>query len=376
MEKYMEEVYPLLKELCKIPAPSHLEEKRAKFIKVYLEDAGFSKVYIDEAKNVICELNCEGSSEITVFAAHTDTVFPDLEPMPYIEKDGKAFCPGIGDDTASVAVLMVAAKYLLDAGATPQKGIVFLLNSCEEGLGNLKGIREFMKNYEGRVKRFITFDSTLDKMVNRAVGSHRYKVTVETEGGHSFNAYGNENAIAHLANIIKKIYEIEVPKKGNSKTTYNVGEIWGGTSVNTIAQKAGMLCEYRSDDVECIGIMKDKFMEIFEAQRSDKVKVLVEVVGERPCADGVDKSQQAELTKICKEIYEEITGGEVRLDSGSTDCNIPMSQGVPSVCIGAYIGGGMHTREEWIEIDSLKDGLGAVVKVIKTLSLGELRWNI
>lgn len=364
MEKYINEVYPLLKELCKIPAPSHMEEKRAEFCKKYMIDAGFSKVYIDDAKNVVCESNCETSSEITVFAAHTDTVFPDLEPMPYVEKDGLAYCPGIGDDTVCVAVLMVVAKYLLKEGKMPPNGIVFLFNSCEEGLGNLKGIREFMKNYEGRVKNFITFDSQLDKIVNKAVGSHRYKVTVETEGGHSFNAFGNENAIAHLANIVKKIYEIEVPKNGDSKTTYNVGDIRGGTSVNTIAQKAEILCEYRSDDVECIGKMKEKFMKIFDEEKSEKVKVTVETVGERPCACGVDEKAQSELTEKCKAIYEEITGKDVLIESGSTDCNIPMSQGVPSVAVGAYMGGGMHTREEWLEIDSIKDGFLAAVKVI------------
>lgn len=365
MEKYIEEIYPLIKELCKIPAPSHSEEKRAEFVKDYLKDAGFEKLYIDDAKNVVCEWGCENSSEITVFAAHTDTVFPDLEPMPYIEKDGKAYCPGIGDDTACVAVLMMAAKYMVSLGKIPEKGMVFLFNSCEEGLGNLKGIREFMKNFQGRVKRFITLDSRADKMVNRVVGSHRYKVEIETEGGHSFNAFGNENAIAHISNIIKKIYEIEVPKRENSKTTYNVGDIWGGTSVNTIAQKAGILCEYRSDNLECISIMKEKFEKIFKEEESDKVKVLVEMVGERPCADGVDEEELENLTKTLKEIAESVIGGEVEVESGSTDCNIPMSKGVASVAIGSYVGGGMHTREEWIEIGSEKDGFMIAVKAIE-----------
>lgn len=369
MEKYIHEIYPLLTELCKIPAPSHMEEKRAEFCKKYMMDAGFSKVYIDDAKNVVCEWNCDGSSEITVFAAHTDTVFPDLEPMPFYEEEGKAFCPGIGDDTACVAVLMTAAKYLLDGGKNPEKGIVFILNSCEEGLGNLKGIKEFMKNYDGRVKRFITFDGQLNKIVNRAVGSHRYRVEVKTEGGHSFNAFGNENAIAHLSNIIKKIYEIEVPRKPDSKTTYNVGEIEGGTSVNTIAQSARMLCEYRSDDAECIGIMKEKFMKIFQEEKSDKVDVAVEVVGERPCAEGVDERELKALAERCKNIYEKITGDSVILESGSTDCNIPLSKGIPAVCLGSFFGGGGHTREEWIEIDSLRDGFLAAVEVIEELCL-------
>ena len=148
-----------------------------------------------------------------------------------------------------------------------------------------------------------------------------------------------------------------------------MGEIFGGTSVNTIAQSAGVLFEYRSDDVECIGIMKEKFLKIFEEEKSDKVKVTVKVVGERPCADGVDEKEQESLTGICKGIIEGIIGREVRIDSGSTDCNIPMSEGVPSVAIGVYMGGGMHTREEWLELDSIKDGFLVAVKVIEGLCI-------
>lgn len=365
IEQYKESIYPLVKELCKIPAPSGFEDKRAEFCKKYLIDAGYDNVYIDDAKNVICGIGCENADEITVFVAHTDTVFPDLEPMPFKEEGNIAHCPGIGDNTASLAILLVAAKYFKDNNVTSDKGVLFVCNSCEEGLGNLKGVRALMDEYKGRVSRFIAFDGQLDRIVYKCVGSHRYSVEVKTEGGHSFNAFGNENAINHISKIVNKIYEIEVPKINDSKTTCNVGTISGGTSVNTIAQSVNMLCEYRSDDVECLGIMQQKFEEIFESERSDKVEVIVEKVGDRPCADGVDDEKLSKLIGESKNIIEKIIDKEVRLDSGSTDCNIPMSQGVPSVCVGVCYYEGMHTREERLEIDSLNPGFDVAVELIK-----------
>lgn len=365
-DAYNEEVYSLLKEMCAIPAPSHHEEKRAEYCKAYFDKLGFDKVYIDEALNVVCEWNCEGSNAITVFAAHTDTVFPDTEPMPFYEKDGKAYCPGVCDDTASVAVLMVAAKHLKSLGNAPKNGLLFVANSCEEGLGNLKGTRELMKNYEGRISTFISFDSDLDVIHDSCVGSHRYEVEVLTEGGHSFGAFGNENAIANLAKIATKIYEIEVPTPEGTKTTYNVGTIEGGTSVNTIAQSAKMLCEYRSDNVDCLEYMKARFEAIFKEVENEKVKVNVTLVGDRPCARMQDPTAQINLSNACKAISEKQIGVPVTSVSASTDCNVPLSLGIPSVAVGVWKGHGCHTREEYLEIESLKPGLKVAIDLMES----------
>ena len=200
-----EELLQLHRDLCHIPAPSHHEELRAEFCKKWLEQEGAEGVYIDEALNVIFPINCEGSDEITVIAAHTDTVFPDMEPMAFEEDDDKIYCPGAGDDTASLAVMMMMAKYMVEYQLAPKKGMLIVCNSCEEGLGNLKGTRQLMKDYAGRIKQFITFDSSIGNLCNRCVGSHRYKVCVKTEGGHSFGKFGNSNAIAELAKIIASV---------------------------------------------------------------------------------------------------------------------------------------------------------------------------
>lgn len=362
-----EEALELLRKLCVIPAPSHNEKERAEFCKNYLLKTGAKNVYIDEANNVIYELNCEGKNNITVFAAHTDTVFPDTESYLMREDDDRIYCPGVGDDTAQVVVLMLLAKYFTEKNIAPENGVMFVMNSCEEGLGNLHGTRTLMKNYEGRIGRFITFDANIGMIYNRCVGSHRYKVEVLTQGGHSFSMFGKKNAISEIAKIISAIYEIKVPDVPGTRTTYNVGRINGGTSVNTIAQNASMLCEYRSDDKDCLAVMKKSFEKIFDDAKCEDVKVNVELIGERPCMGEIDRAALDELINKCTASMKKVTGKDVVTSSASTDCNIPLSLGIPSVCIGVIYGDGAHTREEYVIKDSLYTGLEIAIETAKNI---------
>ncbi len=351
-----------LRELCAIPAPSNAEGERAAYCKAWLERVGAHGVTVDEALNVVFPLGCEGSREITVFAAHTDTVFPDTEPMPYFDDGERIHCPGASDDTASVAVLLVMAKFFIEKALVPKGGILFVCNSCEEGLGNLKGTRRLFRDYEGRIARFITFDSSLNAVADRCVGSHRYRIEALTEGGHSYGAFGKPNAIAALAGIVAEIYAIRVPEVDGTRTTYNVGTISGGTSVNTIAQSAEMLCEYRSDDAACLATMRARFEEIFASARREGVDVRVTLVGERPCAT-VREEEIAALKATVVPIIEEVIGEAVSFYSSSTDCNIPCSLGIPALCIGVNRHAGVHTREEWVEKNSLIPGLEIAIRV-------------
>lgn len=355
---HLEELYKLLKDLCLIPAPSHHEELRAAFCKKWFDENCGAGAYIDEALNVIFPYGVTAEKNaLSVLCAHTDTVFPDTEPMPYEERDGKIFCPGVGDDTASLAVMMMCAKYFCEKKIESKNGILFIANSCEEGLGNLKGTRRFMADFEGRIAYFVSFDgASFSHLVDRSVGSHRYEVTVRTVGGHSYGRFGNRNAIAVIAEMVGEIYAIEVPKKENTKTTYNVGTVEGGTSVNTIAQEAKMLCEYRSDDLECLEYMKKRYDAIFATERKEAT-VEVKLVGDRPCGGNVDPEALAALRKLCADATTAVVGGEAPASrSGSTDANIPHSLGIPAITMAVWVGGGAHTREEWIEKASLTPG--------------------
>ena len=346
----------LIETLSAIPAPSHHEERRAAFVKAWFEENGFSGVTIDAAKNVIAPVNCTPGCEVVVFMAHTDTVFPDMEPMPLRREGDRLCCPGVGDDTANLAALMLAARYFRAEPQTADCGFLFVANSCEEGLGNLKGCRQLMQDYAGRVREVISFDGGLGGICNKAVGSARYRVTVRTEGGHSFGAFGNRNAIHLLSSMISTLYAVKPPVEGDSKTTYNVGRIEGGTSVNTIAQEASMLYEYRSDSRACMAQMQAMFESVIAAYRSMGIEVEVELLGERPCMGELDPARQQALeARLCGAIRAE-AGVEPSFHSSSTDCNIPFSLGIPAVCTGVYRGQGAHTREEFIELSSLPAG--------------------
>lgn len=368
---HTEELYTMLRELCLIPAPSHHEEKRAEYCLGWFHKNGMKDAYIDGALNVIFPYEAEGSRTLSVMAAHTDTVFPDTEPMPYLDDGERIFCPGVGDDTASVVALMLTAKYFHE-NKIPTKGMLFVCNSCEEGLGNLKGTRLLFESFGERIKDFITLDTaSFHHGYDRCVGSHRYEVRTVAEGGHSWERFGNTNAIASLSAIVSAIYAIRVPEKEGKKVTYNVGTISGGTSVNTIAGEATMLCEYRSDDLELLSYMKSEFERIFEEARSDRVKVEVTLLGERPCAATVTPESMARLKGIAARAVTEVTGeGTIAYGAGSTDCNIPLSLGIPAIDIGVYRGRGCHTREESLLKSSLIPGLEIAIRVALGLAEG------
>ena len=354
-QAHYEEHYDLLLELARIPAPSNDEEKRAQYCKEKLESWGAEGVYIDDALNVVYPIGCDGGKPIAVFMAHSDVVFPDTQPLPLEIRDGMIFCPGIGDDTASVVSLLAAARYIAEQKLSPREwGVLLVVNAGEEGLGNLKGCRKIMEDYGDRIREFITFDDQAGGGIDRAVGSMRYRIAVDTEGGHSYSAFGNRNAIAYLASLIDTLYTIKVPPKG--KTTYNVGTITGGTSVNTIAQHAEMLYEFRSDEAESLAFMEKHLMAAVEFYRAKGVSVTVTPVGNRPCSGAVDETAMEELRNRASAVCQRHYGVPIAYRSGSTDCNIPLSMGIPAICVGTYKGAKSHTREEFVEIESLLPG--------------------
>lgn len=358
-----ERLVQLIAELAAIPAPSNHEEKRADYIKDWLVARGAEGVYIDGALNVVLPLG-DVAQGCDVLMAHTDTVFPDTAPIPVRIADGRISAPGVGDDTANAAELLLWTEYILRHHLTPREGgVLIVLNSGEEGLGDLKGCKAIMQRYGQNVRRLFSFDGGMSGIVSRAVGSVRWKVTLRTEGGHSYARFGNPNAIARLSEIICALYRQQVPHN-NCRTTYNVGTIRGGTSVNTIAQEAEMLYEYRSDQKVSLDIMDQSFRDILADFKARGYDLTTERVGLRPCMGDVDPQAMEALCGELSALLTSETGKTPGLESASTDCNIPFSMGIPAACFGGYAGHGAHTREEYIEIDSLRIGMRCVGAVV------------
>ena len=360
-----EALVKLLDTLCRIPSPSNHEELRAEFVKNWFEQEGCQGVYIDSALNVIYPFHCEAGKDLVAFTAHTDTVFPDTEPFDVVYDGDIMRCPGVGDNTSNLSIMMLLASYFTKKGLVPKQGILFVASSGEEGLGNLKGVRQVMKDYEGKISELIAIDGSYHSLVTGAVGSVRYRVGVHTEGGHSYGKFGNQNAIRLLSSIVDTLYSYKVPKPG--KSTYNVGTITGGTSINTIAQYAEMRFEYRSDVKESLAEMNQFFLSVLDAYRNmNHVQIECELLGERPCTGDVDQEKQEALKNKALDLMEAFTGSRPSCESGSTDCNIPLSVGVPAVCFGGHLGTGAHTREEFLNVKDLHLGMTIVAAFMET----------
>ena len=360
--RYFDEAVSLLRKVCTIPAPSHHEEKRVAFISEYLESQGIEHD-IDSAGNVIIAYADDGKSPLDVYAAHTDVVFPDTDELPMTADGDIIRCPGIADDSANFAALLMYALAFHKERPTVRRGVLFVCNSCEEGLGNLLGTRTLFENYGSRIATFTSFDARLhDGIANTAVGSVRYRITVSCEGGHSFTDFGRPNAIAVLSSVIAKLYQADT---GQAVTTYNVGTIEGGTSVNSIAQRAACTYEIRSTDEKELERMQGFFQSVIKESSDKNVRIETECIGLRPCAHEADTE---ELEKAAEDVLSAY-GLPANRRPASTDCNIPLSLGIPAICFGLIDGGGTHTREEWADISSYRTGLDAGWDYISRISI-------
>lgn len=362
-EEHYEETIALLKFITSIPAPTGAEEKRANAVLDYL--AGFGiKSDIDRSGNVISILHGK-RDEFVVFSAHLDTVFPDTRPIEVLDDGISLYAPGVGDDTANLVNLLMAMRYYHEnKEAVPRYSILFAFVTGEEGLGNLKGTKGLYEDYAGRIKEAVSLDLYLNTFVETAIGSHRYRISVQTEGGHSLSDFGNLSAIKVIADIIEQLYGVTLPDGG--LTVYNAGVVQGGTSVNSIAESAHILYEFRSDRHENLIAMEDKLRHILDLFSLEDAKVSCECIGIRPC--GSDEFKHSERNRRFLEpifeILSEEYSGEVKRTFGSTDANIPVSKGIPAVTFGTVSGGGIHTRSEWIEKKSMLTGQIVAIRVL------------
>lgn len=351
IQENKQKILDLAVELCQIPSPTGHEEKKADFIRQWLKGISGRDADLDEAGNVIYTLPASGSGSFFVYAAHMDTVFGEETTICPSIAGNRILAPSIWDNSINIAGLLFLVRWMEKAGIPPRRNILFVFDTGEEGYGNLKGIRYLFESWKGRICGLLAVDIGYDGVIDKAVGSRRYSVLIETKGGHSWLDFGAENAIAIASQIIAGLYSIHLPPA--PKTTYNAGIIKGGTSVNTIAGASEIQIDLRSEDAKCLSELENKFLQIVEGFQSPDVNIYCTLTGDRPCGSGSPTSDlMARVIRIRQEL-----GLGLDFGAGSTDANIPLSLGIPAVSFGVCNGGDAHTLQEYIETDTLETGI-------------------
>ena len=326
---------------CEVPAPPFAETARGEVLQKAFSELGLRNVRVDRAGNVLAERPGAAARPHVVIAAHLDTVFPAGTNVA-VRRDGPVLRgPGIGDNCRGLAVLTAIARAMRDARVDTPGTITFVANVGEEGLGDLRGVKAlFGDTLKGQVDRFVSIDGGGVNVTNVSVGSLRYRVTFKGPGGHSFAAFGVANPAQALGRAVAKIAELEVPSR--PLTTFNVGRIGGGTSVNSIPFEAWMEVDLRSSAPAALKALDVQFQRAVDEAvveenrrwgRPGVVTVETTMVGDRPAGALADS---APIVQAVREAGRAL-GLAVPLSEGSTDANLPMSLGIPAVTIG---GGG------------------------------------
>lgn len=357
-EASVERVATLAGEVALIAAPSNHEADRARFVADRLEAMGYEPE-IDEVSNVIVRRGQQGGPAILMMA-HTDTVFPFGVPLR-AERDGDWLSgPGIGDNSTSVAAVMTALAILDEHEVATPADLVVVFNVGEEGLGNLRGARVATDRFAGDVSGVLVIDGKIGHVTNGGVGSSRWRVTVAGPGGHSYMHFGRASAIHGLAEIIAGIAAIPVPKE--PKTTLNVGMISGGTSVNTIAATAEAIVDLRSESADSLAELVANARAVVErlGESGQGLTVTIEILGERPAGVLPVETPLIQLAADSARLI----GHEPRFNISSTDANIPISRGIPAVCVGIYDGEEAHTVNERVFVPSIRLGMVHLVDLM------------
>ena len=315
---------------------------------------GYPDTRIDSIGNVIAERPGTGSGATVMLAGHLDTVFPEGTDVK-VKRNGDRFAgPGIGDDCRGLAVVLAVAKALNEGAVRTNGKLIIVGNVGEEGAGNLRGVRHLFGGvYKGEIDYFISVDGAGLHVTNRAVGSRRYAVKFAGPGGHSYGAFGMPSAIHAMGRAIANISDLQVP--GGPKTTFNVGVVKGGTSVNSIAPDGSMDVDMRSESAENLekmdvlihgAVARGLAAENARWPESPaKITVKFDTIGIRP----IGKVPQTEETPIVRTALDAAKFFGESLDTGasSTDSNLPMSLGVQAITVGAGgLGSGGHALTE------------------------------
>lgn len=340
------------KTIAAIPSSPFKEKVRAEYYLKRMQELGFKDAAIDAEGNVIARRKGSGGGHPKlVVAAHLDTVFPEGTDFTVKEKDGMLLAPGIGDDSRGLAVLLTLIKTMNGNDLATVGDILFVGNVGEEELGNLRGVKALFRDHTD-IDGFISIDGLgITRIVNQGTGSHRYEMTFKGPGGHSFQEFGLPSAIHAMGRAIAKISELKTPAE--PRTTFTVGTVSGGTSVNAIASEARMAVDMRSNSTDELLKLEARLLD--EVKRavteenarwgSDKITVDIKLIGDRPA--GVVPADSP-IVLATQRAVQAVSGAKATLAGSSTDSNQAMSLGIPAVTIGGGgEGGNWHSRNEW-----------------------------
>ena len=343
--------------ICEIPAPPFKEHARAGYVKRRFEELGLARVRADEEGNIIAERPGASRRPSVVVSAHLDTVFPEGTDVRVRREGNRLYAPGISDNTCGVAAV-TALAIALDAARIETEGTVHLVATVgEEGEGNLRGVRHLFTKGEfgANLDAFVSLDGPgVERITHRALGSRRYRVTINGPGGHSWGDFGIVNPVHALGRAVARFAAYPAPLA--PRTSYNVGVVEGGSSVNVIPERASMSVDMRSisnDEIDKLESYLRRVVEIAvreeNSQRAMSGTSLTydfDRVGDRPSGETPASSKIVQTAIECSRAL----GIDTRLDCSSTDSNIPISLGIPAITIGA---GGMssncHSLAEWYD---------------------------
>ncbi|CAG1012705.1 Succinyl-diaminopimelate desuccinylase [Anaerolineales bacterium] len=356
-----DEILDLAIQIQQIPAPSFAEGPRGEFVRGLFQKEKLKDVSMDSFGNVYARLpGRPRKSKPLIVSAHLDTVFPVSVNLQVKREKDKVFGPGIGDNSMGVAALFGILWSLREKNVSLEHDLWLVANTGEEGLGDLRGMRGVVDRFNSNVIGYLVLEGlALGHVYHRAIGVQRYRITTKTAGGHSWADYGQPSAVHELASLITELTSIRLPK--SPRTTINVGTIQGGTGVNVVASEAKCELDLRSEDRKALLKLIHQVEKILKDADREGVRVMAEVIGERPAGEIPSNHPLVTLGLQC--LSEQ--GLEASLTAGSTDANIPLSRGIPAVVMGVSTGGGAHTLNEFVDIEPIAKGMESVVRFVE-----------
>ena len=358
----IERILDLAIQIQQIPAPTFCERERAAYLLACFQQEDRVEAQLDEMGNVFARLPGKAAGPPVIVSAHSDTVFPATTALRVERRSGRITGPGIGDNALGLAGLFGILWALNDQDRVLKGDLWLVANVGEEGLGDLLGMRAVVDRFRDQSPSFLVLEGmALGQVYHRGLGVRRYRITARTPGGHSWVDHGEPSAVHELAVLATRLLEMPLP--GQPRTTLNIGVISGGYSVNTIAAEAYLELDLRSEGVHSLAELTARVKALVRRANRPGVELFAELIGQRPV--GEIPAHHPLVTLAVQSLRD--LGLQPCLNIGSTDANLPLSEGFPAVCIGLTTGRGAHTLNEYILTRPLRNGLEQVLRVIEGL---------